>query len=283
MESEASFIVDKEPWQGGAVTARACCVKADNASPMTYVGTNSWILAEPGAASCVVVDPAPEGDQVQKILSICKERNLTVGAIVATHGHPDHVAGIPELAQRTGAPVFACDAALLECLLGDSDVPRFVVPEGPFCPFKGAPRLDVVYLPGHSSDSLGLLLTDEHTMLVGDLLFRHGPTVVFYPEGDLGSYLKSLDRLERLVRDGIIEQLLPAHGWPVNDPLRIIHATRTHRIERLDQIRDALVAGTPRNPEALFDVVYADVDPRLKDASLRSIRAQLVYLDARWE
>ena len=97
------FVEDETPWCGGHVSARVRCVRANNPSPMTYVGTNSWIVAEPGAKECVVIDPAPAGEQVQRILATCGEAGLRIGAIVATHDHPDHIEGIPELVAATGA------------------------------------------------------------------------------------------------------------------------------------------------------------------------------------
>ena len=133
-------------------------------------------------------------------------------------------------------------------------------------------------MPGHSSDSMGLLLPSEQALFTGDVLFRHGPTVVLYPDGSLARYLDSLDTLEELVRGGEVQRFYPAHGWPIEEPLQIIQATRQHRKERLQQVRDAIAQGTPAQPDALFDTVYAGVDPRLRPASVRSIQAQLEYL-----
>lgn len=286
-----TFEVDKAPWDGGRVSSRLAGLRADNPSPMTYTGTNSWIVSEPLAKACAVVDPAPEGKQVARIVRDCEAAGLRIAAIVLTHDHPDHTAGVPELARATGAPLFAWSAACLERLaaearLDDGDaagveVECRVIEEGPLRLFDGAPTIEAVHLPGHSSDSVGFILPDEKTMVSGDVVFRHGPTVVFHPDGDLGAYFATLDQLEGLVRDGAVERMAPAHGHPINNPLRAIQAAREHRVERLDQVRAALSAGTPADAEALFEVVYAGVDPRLKDASLRSIRAQLVYLGAK--
>lgn len=98
------FIEDETPWLGGRVSACVLCVRANNPSPMTYVGTNSWIVAEPGAKECVVIDPAPAGEQVQRILAACVEAGLQIGSIVATHDHPDHIEGIPGTRCGNGAP-----------------------------------------------------------------------------------------------------------------------------------------------------------------------------------
>jgi hypothetical protein len=47
----------------------------------------------------------------------------------------------------------------------------------------------------------------------------------------------------------------------------------------LQQIKDALAAGVARDADALVDAVYVDIDPALREAALRSVQAQLVYLD----
>lgn len=317
------FIEDETPWLGGRVSARVRCVRANNPSPMTYVGTNSWIVAEPGAKECVVIDPAPAVEQVQSILAACVEAGLRIGAIVATHDHPDHIEGIPELVAATGAPVYAPRTSRIEQLLqkhgfakrsgvkctcsesaedagsleigaaGELDSECLpcsckekagwsagvqALPKGPFLPFEGALEFEVIALPGHSEDSVGLLLPAEQSLFTGDVLFRHGPTVVFHPDGVLASYFASLDTLEQLVREGRAQRFYPGHGYPIDDPLPIIEATRKHRVDRLDQVKEALNAGTPAEPDALFDVVYQGVNPALRMPSIRSIRAQLKYL-----
>ena len=139
-------------------------------------------------------------------------------------------------------------------------------------------RFEVIALPGHSEDSVGLLLPAEQSLFTGDVLFRHGPTVVFHPDGVLASYFASLDVLERLVREGKVQYFYPGHGYPIDDPLPIIEATRKHRVDRLNQVKEALNAGTPAEPDALFDVVYQGVNPALRMPSIRSIRAQLKFL-----
>lgn len=316
------FIDDESPWPGGHVSERVFCLRANNPSPMTHTGTNTYMVAESGSRSCMVIDPAPEGEHIEHILAVCREHGWDVGAIVATHDHPDHINGIPQLAKATGAPVYAPRLARIKGLFagagltyadvlgvdttqvnaGVTDTGKVLadvcgsdvgsgstgasmssaklvkLQPGEFHPFHGAPKLEIIPLPGHSADSVGLLLVEEQLMFTGDVLFRHGPTVVLHPDGSLSCYFDSLDKLEQLVESGRVQTLCPAHGWPIYDPLQIIKATRRHRMERLKQVRDAIAKGTPAEPDALFDTVYAGVDPRLKPASVRSIQAQLEYL-----
>lgn len=284
-KQEATFIVDETPWQGGRVSNLVTCLRADNPSSMTYVGTNTWIVANPEKVQgedtqCVVIDPSPEGDQTQRILDTCAEMGVKVGAIFLTHDHHDHTAGARELADKTGAPIYGPKEEMgADAPCGPFKVDH-LLQEGLLYPFEGAPIFEVYKLPGHSSDSMGLLLSEEQLMFVGDVVFRHGPTVVFYPDGHLGDYLASLDLLEDLVKLGKVRIFCPGHGYPVTDPMRALEATREHRLERLDQVKEALASGVSRDADALFDAVYEGVDESLRWASLRSIEAQLVYLAA---
>ncbi|HYI32136.1 MAG TPA: MBL fold metallo-hydrolase, partial [Glaciibacter sp.] len=73
--------------------------------------------------------------------------------------------------------------------------------------------------------------------------------------------------------------VLPAHGLDLPDLASICSEYLQHRNERLDQIRAALLRlGTNAPTEQVTDVVYADVDPRLRSAAEASVRAQLAYL-----
>lgn len=259
-----SFIVDTETFNGGKQSERVWCVRADNPSSMTYMGTNTYILAEPTSPECIVVDPAPSGEHIENVLNQVIEMGLRVEAIVATHCHSDHTEGIDQLEMMTGARRYAREEGSL--------------PDGPFEPIEGGPKLEVISLPGHSEDSVGLVYPADKSVFAGDVVFRHGPTVVFFPSGHLGNYLAGLDKLQKLVDEGVVDTIYPGHGWPIADPTRAIKASYDHRMERLDQIKDALSRGIPADPDALFDDVYGDVPAELRWASLRSIQAQLVYL-----
>jgi glyoxylase-like metal-dependent hydrolase (beta-lactamase superfamily II) len=260
------FVIDKEPFPGGKVSARAWCVRADNPSAMTYTGTNTWILAEAESPECLVIDPAPSGQHVRDVIEACAKEGLQVGAVVCTHIHPDHTEGAQELAEMTSTKVFAPFDGTLQ--------------PGRFYPIENGPELRVVALPGHSSDSVGLLYPKDHSLLVGDVVFKHGPTVVYYPDGNLSDYMHSLEVLEQIVEHEGIRVFYPGHGYPIEDPLAAIEATRTHRLDRLQQIEDALARGVVHDADALVDAVYVGLDPDLRDPAFRSVKAQLLYLDS---
>lgn len=132
--------------------------------------------------------------------------------------------------------------------------------------------------PGHTSDSLCFHLPDDGpsgSVLTGDTILGRGTTVLDYPDGRLGDYLASLDRLKALGP----ATMLPAHG-PVLPALdEKCREYRHHREQRLDQIRTALKhLGTDASVAAVTDAVYPDVDPSVRWAAETSVAAQLDYL-----
>jgi glyoxylase-like metal-dependent hydrolase (beta-lactamase superfamily II) len=256
-------------------TARASRVLAPNPGPMTLDGTNTWILAEPGADRAIVVDPGPlhEG-HLQAVLAAAAARGARIDLVLLTHGHPDHAEGAVRLATLAGGvPVMALDPAhrLGSEGLGDGDV---VTLDG----------LEVVVVgtPGHTADSLSFVLFADQAVLTGDTVLGRGTTVVAWPDGKLADYLDSLRRLRSLAESGRVSTVLPGHG-PVleNQALLAIDEYLAHRAERLAQVETALAAGD-QTPAEIVQHVYADVDPAVWPAAELSVRAQLDYLrDAR--
>src|SRR5215470_17736543 len=96
----------------GTGTARARCVLAPNPSPMTLDGTNTWMIAEPGSAQAVVVDPGPDDEShLRRVYDQVTAAGQRITRILLTHSHPDHAEGAATFAEMTGAPVLAADPA----------------------------------------------------------------------------------------------------------------------------------------------------------------------------
>src|ERR1700722_15371543 len=228
-------------------TARAWCVLAPNPSPMTLDGTNTWIIAEPGSPTAVVVDPGPDDEgHLRRVLELACAGVRRVAQIVLTHGHPDHAAGAAAFAELSQAPVGALDPALR--LGSEGFGPGTVLT-------SGGRGLRVVATPGHTADSLSLLLTADGGLLTGDTVLGRGTTVIA-GDGSLGDYLRTLDELRALSDEAGLQVLLPGHGPLLADPAGVIDYYIAHRRERLDQVRAALAAGA-RQPAAVVAAVYA--------------------------
>ncbi|WP_250286428.1 MULTISPECIES: MBL fold metallo-hydrolase [unclassified Frankia] len=287
------------PAEGGPpaprqVTLLASLLLAPNPGPMTLDGTNTWILRAPGATGCVVVDPGPPGPG--HLAAIVAAGPVDV--ILLTHGHIDHSEGAVPLHELTSAPVRALDAAHR---LGDEGLA-----EGDVIAAAGV-EIRVLATPGHSSDSLSFVLTDDRwtgtggtsgtggvnsgasghdvpaptagsSVLTGDTILGRGTTVVAHPDGQLGDYLASLRRLREL-GDAMV---LPGHGPHLPAAGRAAAAYLAHREARLDQVRAALAAGDS-TVRQIVQRIYADVDRALWPAAEMSVRAQIEHLRQRRE
>lgn len=239
---------------------------APNSGPMTLQGTNTWVLA-PEDEKAILIDPGPyDHEHVRVIEQACP---LGVAEIWVTHRHHDHIAAAPDVARRFGAPLRTYDPSLSTGRPLRPGESRTV----------GSVELEVLHLPGHTSDSLGFLLTGEqHTdFLTGDMVLGQGTTVIMHPDGDLADYLVSIRRIADVVGERGVRQLLPGHGPVVEDPARWLAYYADHRAERLQQIRSALAAGAATDDEVVAHV-YGELAPGLQRAALASTRAQLHYL-----
>ncbi|TIC83337.1 MBL fold metallo-hydrolase [Nocardioides sp. GY 10127] len=245
---------------------------------MTLDGTNTWVLAEPGASRCVVVDPGPELiAHLDAVAGVAEEAAGSVAAVLLTHHHADHAEAARSFAERVGCGVRALDPGLT---LGDEGLA-----DGDVVAVDGL-ELHVVATPGHTGDSLSFWLPAERALLTGDTVLGRGTTVVAHPDGDLGAYLGSLDRLHALVSSVEAATVWPGHGPVLPSALDVLDAYRAHRRDRLEQVRAAVwgLGLTPADPHLLdhartvVEQVYADVDPVLWGAAELSVRAQLAYL-----
>lgn len=266
-------------WSGGGFGERGRCVLAPNPDLMTLDGTNTWVLREPGARRSVVVDPGPAiASHLDAVASVAGE----VGVVLLTHHHADHAEAAREFAERVGCGVRALDPAyrLGSEGLGDGDV---VSVDGL--------EVRVVATPGHTADSLSFLLPAERAVLTGDTVLGRGTTVVAHPDGELGAYLGSLDRLHALASAHEVAAIWPGHGPVVADALGVLDYYISHRRERLEQVSDALASlraaphpeglAVDELPRRVVEIVYQDVDPALWGAAELSVRAQLAYLAER--
>ncbi len=276
-------------WAGGEFGLASACVLAPNPGIMTLDGTNTWVLRAAASGPSYVVDPGPL-DEAH--LAAVAEAAGDVRGVLLTHGHLDHSEGARAFADLVGCGVRALDPSMR---LGSEGLAEGDVVE------LGGWEVRVVATPGHTWDSLSFWLPAEQAVLTGDTVLGRGTTVVAHPDGELGAYLASLDRLHALAVAHEVEAIWPGHGPVIGEALPVLDHYIAHRHERLEQVREALRAlradapaydalvggagadvdplGEPsRLPRAVVERAYADVDPVLWGAAELSVRAQLTYL-----
>ena len=263
-------------WTGGSFGGRARCVLAPNADLMTLDGTNTWVLREPGARRSIVVDPGPAIEA--HLDAVAEAADGAVGLVLLTHHHDDHAEAARAFAERMGCGVRALDPALTLGAEGLTD--------GEVVEVDGL-EVRVVATPGHTADSLSFWAPADDAVLTGDTVLGRGTTVVAHPDGRLGAYLDSLDRLHALAAEHELAAIWPGHGPVITEALAALDHYRAHRRDRLAQVEAALAELTASAiaplaedtlPRRVVEIVYADVDPVLWGAAELSVRAQLAYL-----
>jgi glyoxylase-like metal-dependent hydrolase (beta-lactamase superfamily II) len=178
-----------------------------------------------------------------------------VHTVLLTHRHPDHAEGLNRFLALTGARLAAADGDL-----------------------RAAPddfTVRAVPTPGHTADSrcFEVGYAGERAVFTGDTILGRGTTVIAWPDGDLGDYLDSLERLSAYQDI----PALPGHGPALADCAAAARLYLAHRRARLDQVRAVVARGVTATTQ-IVDEVYGDVEPALRAAAEWSVRAQLAYL-----
>ena len=249
---------------------------ARNPSPFTYFGTQTYLAGED---EVVAIDPGPNlPAHVEAIVAAVGARKLV--AIACTHTHRDHSPAAKALKAATGAPIIGCAPLALETVGPRADAsfdfdyaPDKVLTDGEAIEVDGEP-LVAVTTPGHTSNHLcfayrGALFTGDHVM-------GWSTTVVVPPDGDMGDYMLSLDKLRN--RDDAV--YYPAHGPAVTNPQQLVRGMIGHRMQRERQILKRLDAGD-RTILEIVAAAYPALDPRLVPAAGGSVMAHLMDLERR--
>lgn len=253
-------------WGSGPVTPRATCVLEPNPGPMTLDGTNTWVLLEPGSDQAAVVDPGElDEEHLRRVIATVDALGARVALTLLTHGHLDHAESAARFGELTGAPVRGAGH-------GDafSDGEHLLV---------GGLELEVLLTPGHTRDSVSIVLPADRAMLTGDSVLGRGTSVVAWPDGELAAYLRTLALIERRTATGEVATFLPGHGPVLPEAAAVVQHYRGHRVERLEQVRGAVAAGAA-DARAVVEQVYAAVPREVWPAAEMSVQAQLDYLQA---
>lgn len=256
-------------------------VIAENPGAFTFTGTGTYIVGRdaPGAR-VAVIDPGPLDDaHLAALLDAVKGQS--VSHVLVTHTHRDHaplarpfaeaVGGAPVLAARPPARTIHASGGLDE----DDDEtfsPDIILTGGERIEGDGW-TIEALATPGHASNHMAFVLTDENALFSGDHVMGWSTTVVAPPDGDMEDYMASLDAV---IARGF-DTLWPTHGAPVTDPGPFLDAYRAHRLGREAQVLARLQAGD-RTIAEMVPVLYAAVDSRLWPAASLSVWAHLIGL-----
>ena len=272
------FVKDFDPEYGVCrrVSPRIRRVVANNPGAFTFTGTGTYIV---GNGTVAVIDPGPD-DPAHLAVLLSAVEGETVSHVLVTHTHRDHAPLARPFADAVGALVLAARPPAREThasggldeaedqtfrpdvILNDGD--RLAGPDW---------TLETLATPGHASNHLAFALIEENALFSGDHVMGWATSVVAPPDGDMGAYM---DSLQRVTARGF-DTLWPTHGAPVTDVAPFLTAYKAHRLEREAQILARLEAGD-RTIAEMVPGLYAAVDQRLWPAASLSVLAHLIDL-----
>jgi len=255
-------------------------VICNNPGPFTFTGSGTYIVGR-DAGPLAVIDPGPTNAAHFEAL-IAAIGGAPVSDILITHTHSDHCGGARRFADRVNAPIRGAgphpvrekelDAPALDEGADYAFAPDSLLGDAQKMAGEGW-TIEAVSTPGHLSNHLCFALAEEQALFTGDHIMGWATSVVAPPDGDMGAYLESLDKL--LMREDRI--YYPTHGAPILKPKAFVRAVRTHRRIRDGQILDQLKKGRTRIKEIVPEM-YADIDMRLHGAAALNVLAHLIRL-----
>jgi glyoxylase-like metal-dependent hydrolase (beta-lactamase superfamily II) len=231
-------------------------IVAPNPGPMTYHGTNTWLVDSDDGIT--VIDPGP--DDAAHIAALVAAG--PVRRILLTHTHPDHVGAAAALREATGAPIHGWAKPWLRGF-----APDVAVADG-----DTVGGLRAIHTPGHASDHLCFEAPDG-VLFSGDHVMSWNTSIVSPPDGDMAAYMAGLRML--LAREDTL--YLCGHGAPLPQPQGLVRAMLGHRMAR-EQAVAAALSDTPQSPMDIVNALYSELDARLKKAAERTVAAHLIKL-----
>lgn len=256
-------------------------IVANNPSPFTYKGTNSYLI---GTGEVALVDPGPDSEEHRAaLLGALAAKGERITHILLTHTHKDHSAGLPRLAEMTGAMVlgYGSQSDTRQAVQMNPGAESFV--DADFEPdqaLKGGElitggdwELEVLHTPGHAPDHLCFAHKGSNALLSGDHVMAWNTTVVAPPEGHMGDYIRSLELLVRRQEN----LFFPGHGGRVDQATRLVKAFIMHRRWREGQILDCVRQGFD-TIDLILPKIYEGLESSLHSAAAYSILAHLELL-----
>lgn len=259
-------------------------IVAPNPSPMTFRGTNTYLI---GDRQVAIIDPGPDEPRHLEALLAALRPDQEVTHILVTHAHLDHSPLADRLKRETGAQIYAygpADAgrsAIMQTLAkgglvgGGEGVDEWFEPD--VCLDDGAMvegegwSIRALWTPGHFGNHLSFALGDA--IFTGDLVMGWASSLVSPPDGDLTDFMASCRRLQK--EDAAIFH--SGHGAPITDPMGRLDWLIGHREDREAAILDHLAHG-PATARSLAHAIYTDISASLLPAATRNVLAHLIDL-----
>ncbi|WP_419738035.1 MBL fold metallo-hydrolase [Ruegeria sp.] len=259
-------------------------ILAPNPSPMTYRGTNTYLL---GTRDLAVIDPGPLCDAHLEAILDALTPDQRISHILVTHTHLDHSPLAAPLSARTGAPILAfggpeagrsavmTDLAKSGMVQGGEGIdtafrPDIELADGELITGDDW-QLEVIHAPGHLGNHIALAWGD--VCFTADHVMGWASSLVSPPDGDLTDFMAACHRLQQ--RDWSVFHA--GHGAPIENPAERLEWLIQHRLGREAQILAAL-ADRQGSARQLAERIYTDTPKALLPAAERNVLAHLIDL-----
>ena len=291
-------IVHTLDWQTSApvkLLKNVLRLTAPNPGVMTGPGTNSYLVGN-AASGYIAIDPGPaDADHLQRLYDAA---GGNIRLIVCTHSHPDHspgarplqalcesagrrplIAGLASAATSRADSAFTPDRTLLN---NELLAPVLIGLEGDLIHKSDQNRhtLKVIYTPGHAANHLCLVLIEDGLLFSGDQILNGSTTVINPPDGNMNTYLQSLDLLSAACDEHSIGFILPAHGYATGQAKTAIAQLKAHRLKREAKILKVMQALPDGTLDDWVPLAYDDVDERIWPVAKRSLLAHVERIQA---
>ena len=262
---------------------------APNPSIMTGPGTNSYVVGD-ADSGFIVIDPGPpEVQHVQRLWDITQGQ---IQAIVCTHSHPDHSPGaalLQALCAQHGVQVHTLGMTSLPTARAHSEfVPDRELKDGERLVLQSGEHrhsLRVVHTPGHAANHVCFILEEDGLLFSGDHVLNGSTTVIDPPDGHMGDYLASLDKLMALGHAFQVEFILPAHGHVLGNvwgeaysAIDCMKRLKNHRLARERKVLNAMQALPDGSMNDWLALVYDDVPQAIWPVAMRSLEAHVQHI-----
>jgi glyoxylase-like metal-dependent hydrolase (beta-lactamase superfamily II)/8-oxo-dGTP pyrophosphatase MutT (NUDIX family) len=248
-------------------------------TPTRPPATHTCCYIVHNSESMLVFDPGSPYEDEQQALADCIDEMIGEGRavreIILTHLHPDHVGGVNALKKHLNGKVPVAAHAQTADALDDVHVDR-LIEDNDVITLEGDPviRLRALHTPGHALGHLCFHDEERGVLMTGDNILGAGSVLIDPPQGNMRDYLNSLERMRSLPN---LTVLLGGHGPAVATPYQKINEYITHRLEREQNILEAVHAGAS-TPKEIVARVYTDVSPKAHAMAERSVLAHLEKL-----